>query len=63
MSKSWEETWTAEDPLGCFDGGSELYEEEFQTKEEAQAFLDAKRRETGAPWAFAIEERAGVTHD
>lgn len=50
---TWCEDCTDIDYYGCFDGGTELSEETFDTKEGAEAFIDAKGPGP-APWVYEV---------
>ena len=43
-----------QDPMGCFDGGSEVVGI-FPTEAEASAFAGARRIEHGSPWQHDVE--------
>ena len=50
-----------QDPMGCFDGDSELYDDVFDTREEAEVFVTEKERKMGRPWQYGIEESSRPT--
>jgi hypothetical protein len=43
------------DEQGCFGGGSEVLDEEFETEEQARDFGYAKTR--GVPWEFQVFQK------
>ncbi len=45
---------SGQDPMGCFEGDSELQDESYATHEEAEAA--GKEAINGPPWGFEIEE-------
>lgn len=46
---------TGEDPLGCFEGGTEVLEESFASRAEAQRAGEDYTKDCG-PWDFEVEE-------
>jgi len=51
----WCNYCAGEGPDGCFGGGSEVSEETYATREEAEAAA-AQCCRSGGPWGYAIEE-------
>lgn len=45
---------TGQDFQGCFDGGTELVDETFETVEAANAYAESK--DWSGPWEWEIEE-------
>lgn len=44
-----------QDPDGCFGGESELYDEEYETLEEAEVAKLKHSLDMGSPWEYEIE--------
>ena len=53
--KLWCGSCVGEDPMGCFEGGSEVQDERYATRAEAEAAGEEKTKDCG-PWVFDVFE-------